>query len=145
MYADYSTATDDGPVQWHGGASLSVQGRSYTYRQVAFAATRGHLPDGRVLTECDVPLCVHLEHLSDEAERDERALENLAAAEGTQAPSEPLVANLEPAPSAIPAVGGCGTPSGAREHEACDEELCDACWTAIAAAVGQLSGTAAAS
>jgi WhiB family redox-sensing transcriptional regulator len=127
--------TEDGHVLWVGKRAISMLGATRTGRQIAYAADRGHLPDGRVLTECDVPVCVHPQHISDEQERNERALERLA----TAAQPEP-VQYLEPVVAEQPTPAhGCGTPFGARTHEECGEELCDACWSAIADAVNRLN------
>lgn len=118
---DESTTTnDDGHVLWTGSRNLTVDGRSYTHRQVAYAADRGHPPAGAVQTECEWSGCVHPEHISDQAERNERALEKAAAEQR-----------------------GCGTATGALHHEACGEELCDSCQSAVTAAVGLLAGAGA--
>ncbi|MEV6833550.1 hypothetical protein AB0N17_03300 [Streptomyces sp. NPDC051133] len=129
--------TEDGHVRWTGKRAISINRRSYTYRQIAYAADRGHAPTGRVLTECDVTDCIHPQHITDAEERDERDLQRLAAAEVAAAAEAPLLE--EPAAAVVHEEPRCGTPAAALVHEERGEELCDACWAAVSTAVRQLS------
>lgn len=53
---------------WTGSQKIHHQGRVYTPKQAVFVVDRGHEPDGRVQTTCDVAGCVLPRHLADQGE-----------------------------------------------------------------------------
>lgn len=58
-----------GHLAWTGSELTYFGGTRYTPRQVAFAADRGHEPDGRVQADCGNQECVLPAHLADTTER----------------------------------------------------------------------------
>jgi hypothetical protein len=72
----FRAVLDEYTVRWHGGhlmwtgpRKVSVLGREFTPRQIAFIVDRGRRPEGSVRTGCVVSGCVLGAHLSDQAER----------------------------------------------------------------------------
>lgn len=54
---------------WVGTTDAYYGGRKYTPKQLAFTVDRGHYPNGRVYSGCDLTGCVLPAHLTDQEER----------------------------------------------------------------------------
>jgi hypothetical protein len=101
---DALTVAVDGHIEWTGGNEVKVDGVRRSANQVAWRATRDAAPVGQVLVDCDHPGCV--EHLTDQAIRDERAQQKKHLW-------------LKPPK--------CGTPTGYKTHRRRGETACARC------------------
>ncbi|MFD7978859.1 WhiB family transcriptional regulator [Streptomyces sp. NPDC059071] len=71
VFLDGTAQDDSGHVRWLRGttSNLTVAGRSYTPKQLAFVVGFGRRPVGIVRADCGQSSCVAPEHLSDEEMR----------------------------------------------------------------------------
>lgn len=69
IFDDNTTRLYGGHLAWTGPKKVSFRGKSYTPKQLAFTLDRGHWPNGRVASDCDVTACVLPRHLADTEER----------------------------------------------------------------------------
>ncbi|MFI6862616.1 WhiB family transcriptional regulator [Streptomyces sp. NPDC050421] len=75
---DGNTLADNNHLIWVGGNEVKVDGVRYSPNQVAWWATRGAAPVGRVFPDCDRAGCV--QHLTDQVTREARKAEAQLAA-----------------------------------------------------------------
>lgn len=110
----------DGHLIWVGPHHFYFGGRTYTPKQAAYVADRGHEPDGRVMSNCGLTECVLARHLTDHAERTRWRAANAPA---KRKPAE------------------CGTNSGYAKHQREKTEICGPCRRAHADADARLRRT----
>ncbi|MFJ5967933.1 hypothetical protein [Streptomyces sp. NPDC093060] len=68
--------TDDGHLLWPGyspkhGAHITHDGIQYSIHRIAFRIANQREPEGRVLTGCHQPGCVHPQHVEDQRMRNQ--------------------------------------------------------------------------
>lgn len=64
-----TTRLPGGHLEWTGKKQINFRGQLFTPKQLCFTVDRGHFPDGRVTSDCDVTGCVLPAHLVDTTER----------------------------------------------------------------------------
>lgn len=69
VFEDNTVRLFDGHLAWTAGEKTSINGRSYTPKQIAFTAGRGRRPEGPVISDCGMKDCVLPAHLTDQRER----------------------------------------------------------------------------
>ena len=144
--AQQSITLPDGHVMWTGSNPVRVQGICYTPGQVAWQATYGTAPEGRLSTGCDQPGCIAPSHLLDPARRasqhgtpasykahERRGEEPCAACKADRAARDRARRSKAPAK--------CGTRSGYQGHRRRGEEACAPCRQANADADRRLRNT----
>jgi WhiB family redox-sensing transcriptional regulator len=73
------TSVDDGHLAWTGTKQIQLDGQVHTPKQLSFTVDRGYFPDGQMRSDCGNYECVLPAHLSDMAERWQRASSTEAA------------------------------------------------------------------